>query len=244
MEAEPEARARAEVARQVARFRAAAGGITPRHCPVCGFRGLFTAFGHPPRYDARCPSCGALERHRLFRLWMDREAPFEAHHAVLHFAPEAQLAGPIRALVARHETADLSPRRQVTHHVDIRDTGLPPGAYDRIVCNHVLEHVDDARALAEMFRLLAPGGLAVLSTPIVEGWAETHEDAAVTAPRDRLLHFGQADHVRLYGRDLRDRIRAAGFALAEFTAREPDVRLHGLTRGETLFLATRPEAAG
>ena len=227
------AKGKAGVARQVARFRKAARGVAPRLCPLCGFRGLFQAFGHPPRFDARCPSCHA------FKLWMTRAEPFQAHHAVLHFAPERQLAPQIRACVGRYETADLSPRRPVTHHVDIAATGLPEASFDRIVCNHVLEHVDDAAALREMWRLLRPGGLLVLSTPIVEGWARTYENPAVTTPEDRVLHFGQADHRRIYGRDLRDRIRAAGFALSEVTAEEPDVRIHGLQRGETLFLATK-----
>ena len=104
----------------------------------------------------------------------------------------------------------------------------------------MLEHVDDRRALAEMFRLLVPGGIAFVMTPVVEGWAETYENPAITQPRDRLLHFGQNDHVRLYGRDIRDRIRAAGFELSEFVAVEPDVARYGLVRGETLFIARRP----
>ena len=93
-----------------------------------------------------------------------------------------------------------------------------------------------------MFRLLRPGGRAILMTPIVEGWARSYENPAARTAADRLLHFGQADHVRIYGRDLRDRIRAAGFDLMEYTAVEPDVRVYGLMRGETVFLATRPEA--
>lgn len=225
----------------IARFAAAARGRVPRLCPCCGHEGLFTAFGDPPRYDARCPRCGSLERHRLIRLWMDRERPFGPAHRVLHVAPEPQLGPAIRALVARYETADISPRRAPDHLLDICDTGLPGGRYDRIVCNHVLEHVDDIRALAEMFRLLAPGGLVLLTTPIVEGWATTYENSAITTPEERRLHFGQADHLRIYGRDLRDRIRQAGFRLSEFPAMEPDVHRHGLIRGETLFLARKPD---
>ena len=40
-------------------------GLYSRECPCCGFHGKFIAFGHPPRYDAKCPQCGSLERHRL-----------------------------------------------------------------------------------------------------------------------------------------------------------------------------------
>lgn len=227
--------------RQVSKFRAAATGVTPRTCPICGFHGLFQVFGNPPRFDARCSGCSSLERHRLFALHIQRDGFFVLTHRVLHFAPKVQLTALILGLVAHYETADLSDRRITTHQVNIEATGLPSGHYDRIICNHVLEHVDDAKALAEMFRMLKPGGKAVLTTPIVEGWAITYENPAIVTSADRQLHFGQADHVRIYGRDLRDRIRAAGFDLTETTAVEPDVLTYGLMRGETLFIATKPE---
>lgn len=227
--------------KQINRFRKAARGVTPRDCPLCGYFGMFTAFGNPPRIDARCPKCNSLERHRLLYLFAERFDLFRPSHNVLHFAPEVQLSGYLRDMVGSYETADLSPRRKVMHHVNIEDTGLDGARYDRIICSHVIEHVDDAKALAEMFRLARPGGIVILMTPIVEGWKRTYENPDVTTSTDRILHFGQGDHVRMYGRDLRDRIRAAGFELAEYTAVEPDVLRYGLMRGETIFVATKPE---
>lgn len=228
--------------RQIARFRQAAKGVYPRSCPICGYHGSFTAFGQPPRFDARCAKCNSLERHRLFYLTAERGALFEQHHEVLHFAPEAQVAGYVRGIVARYDTADLSEQRRVMHRINIEDTGLPDASYDRIICSHVLEHVDDAKALAEMFRMLRPSGAALLATPVVEGWPSTYENPAVDGPKMRQVHFGQADHVRMYGRDVRDRIRAAGFTLTEVIAQEPDVLTYGLMRGEALFIATKPMA--
>ncbi len=224
----------------VQRFRKAAGGVTPRTCPICGYHGLFPAFGQPPRFDARCGSCGSLERHRLIWLMVLREDFFEDDHAVLHFAPEQQLSGRIRVRVDRYETADLREADILTHRVNIEDTGLPDCSYDRIVCNHVLEHVDDTKALAELFRMLRPGGKALLSTPVIEGWAKTYEPEGIDSREARKLHFGQADHVRFYGRDIRDRIRAAGFQLREVVAEGQDVIDYGLWRGEAVFVATRP----
>jgi SAM-dependent methyltransferase len=235
------ARLQAEADKQVAKFTRAARGLVPRTCPICGYKGRFTPFGHPPRFDARCGGCQSLERHRLFALWMDRDEGIRPSHAVLHFAPEVQLTPRIRAACGRYETADLSDRRPVTHRINIEDTGLPDAGFDVIICNHVLEHVDDAKALAEMRRLLRPGGRALLMTPVIEGWATTYENPAITTGPERLVHFGQADHVRVYGRDLRDRIRNAGFTLTEYTAVEPDVLTYGLVRGETLFIATKSD---
>ena len=234
------ARIEAEARREVARFRRAARGLVPRTCPNCGYVGPFTAYGQPPRYDARCGNCRSLERHRLIRLFLDRTGFLEGHHAVLHLAPEAQIGPYAEALVAHYETADLSERRSVTHRVDVADTGLPSESYDRILCSHVLEHVDDRAALAELCRLLVPGGRVLIAAPVCEGWAVTHENPNVVAPADRRVQFGQADHLRLYGRDIRERIRTAGFELDEYVAVEPDVLTYGLMRGETLFIGTRP----
>jgi hypothetical protein len=75
----------------------------------------------------------------------------------------------------------------------------------------VLEHIpDDYKALAELFRILAPGGLLVVQVPIKGD--TTLEDPSVTTDEERLEKFLQEDHVRLYGRDLKQRIREAGFA--------------------------------
>jgi hypothetical protein len=49
------------------------GGVVERVCPLCGAKGRFRAFGHPPRYDAECPGCSSLERHRLLYLAIESE---------------------------------------------------------------------------------------------------------------------------------------------------------------------------
>ena len=224
-----------------AAFAAKARGVHPRRCPLCQYQGPFSAFGDPPRYDARCPNCSSLERHRLIHLTLRKHDLLRDDVRMLHFAPEYILRARYMGRVKSYESADLSPRAKVDHVVDITATGLPRAAYDLIMCNHVLEHVDDAAALLEMFELLVPGGTALLTTPVVEGWHETYEEEGDLSPARRRLVFGQADHVRLYGRDIRARIRAAGFRLEENVATEPEVSRHGLIRGETVFLARKPE---
>lgn len=231
-----------QIQKQRQRFVRMAAGIAPRLCPLCDYYGMFAPFGAPPRFDARCPSCGSLERHRLIWLLLTRQRVFTKDHRLLHFAAEAVLRKHIRAMVGRYETAEIRADLNPDHVVNIEALDLPDSSFDRILCNHVLEHVNDVKALAELFRVLVPGGVALLTTPIVEGWAATYENPAIDGAKARTLHFGQDDHVRFYGRDLRDRIRAAGFALTEFTATEPDVHRYGLMRGETVFIATKPEA--
>jgi 2-polyprenyl-3-methyl-5-hydroxy-6-metoxy-1,4-benzoquinol methylase len=49
---------------------------------------------------------------------------------------------------------------------DVTASGLPSASFDLILCSEVIEHIEDsAPALAEMRRLLKPGGTLVLSTP-------------------------------------------------------------------------------
>jgi hypothetical protein len=83
----------------------------------------------------------------------------------------------------------------------------------------------------------------VIMVPLVEGWSRTYEDAAIVGEEARAAHFLQGDHLRLYGADLRDRIAAAGFTLAEFTAGGPETVRYRLSHGEKVFLATKPEGA-
>jgi SAM-dependent methyltransferase len=227
--------------KEIERFRKMARGVEPRQCSICGYFGKFTAFGNPPRIDAHCAGCGSLERHRLYALMIEREAPFGPQDAVLHFAAEHHLRKLVKPVVARYETAEIRASTNPTHVLNIEAIDLPESQYDAVICNHVLEHVDDAKALREMLRVLKPGGKAYLTTPVVEGWAQTYENSEIDGQAARTLHFGQLDHVRMFGRDIRDRIIAAGFELREYVATEPDVHIYGLMRGETIFIATRPQ---
>ncbi|MGE0652083.1 MAG: methyltransferase domain-containing protein [Alphaproteobacteria bacterium] len=215
--------------------------LEPRHdhvCPVCGFAGRFLPFGLPPRPEARCPCCGALERHRLLA-HVDR-----THHiltdakALLHFAPEPLLAAKLRRTCLLYVSADIAdPAADI--HIDIENMDIPDGTFDTVLCSHVLEHVDDRRALAEIHRVLVPGGRLVAMVPLAEGCGLTYENPKVRDPRARELHFGQSDHVRRYGADFRDRVHDAGFAVREFTAEGEDAIRYGFMFGEKVFVCER-----
>ena len=71
---------------------------------------------------------------------------------------------------------------------------------------------DDKAAIGEMFRILRPGGRAILQVPLEEGVTEIHEDPSITTVAGRRKHFGQGDHVRKYAaKGLRERLEAVGF---------------------------------
>lgn len=210
-----------------------------RTCPVCGYVGEFAPVGEPPRLDGLCPLCRSRERHRLFKLWIDRRGGITKDMSVLHFAPEPVFEPILRGMAGTYVTADFM-RTKVDLKLNIEALDLADASFDLIVAHQILEHVDHHKALAECFRCLRPGGRLVVTTPVVEAWAETYVNPAVTTARERVLHFGQKDHSRYFGRDLKDHMRAAGFELYEFVSVEPDVSTYALMRGETLYELTKP----
>lgn len=228
-----------EFLRRVLGVSGSKGASFPRICNVCGYRGRFQAAGKPRRIDARCPRCGSAERYRLLALWLDSHGGFLRNAHVLHFAPEAGLTAMLKTRVGRYETADIVPGR-ADRVLNIEAIAAPDASYDCVVCSHVLEHVDDAKALGEIYRVLKPGGVTLIMLPVIEGWATTYENPDVVTPEDRKRHYGQSDHVRYYGADVRDRVRRAGLALEEFTAQGPDVLTYALQRGEKVFIARKP----
>jgi hypothetical protein len=186
-----------------------------RQCVVCG-SGLrsFLPFGDPPRPEAMCPVCGALERHRMIWLYLERRTDLldGRPKGMLHFAPERPIRRRLRHIPhLDYVTADLD-SQLADLAMDITDIQFPDDAFDVIYCSHVLEHVpDDQRAMRELRRVLAPCGWAILQVPI--RGLRTEEDPQVKSPEERRRLYGQADHVRQYGADYRDRLIDAGFAV-------------------------------
>ncbi len=214
----------------------------PRTCPICGYHGMFINVGHPPRWAARCLNCGSRERHRLLHLWVTQDGGDRlAGKRILHFAPEKVVMRQMRGNPL-YETADLM-QAGVTHQVDITKVALPDASYDVVMAHHVLEHIpDDRQAMRELFRLLKPGGIALLSVPINPTRYETHENPAITAADARWAHFSAHDHVRYYGMDFADRLKEVGFAVETFRMGPDDEVRYALLRDEWITIATRPAA--
>lgn len=182
-------------------------------CPCCGgeFRRLRDFRG---RGNAQCPRCGSVERQRVLMLYLQRETGLFADEEadLLEFAPESALSEALSSRPnIRYESADLEPGRAM-HVMDITRIPRADAAYDYVLASHVLEHIpDDRAAMAELLRVLRPGGVALLQQPVDHGRELTYEDWGLTTAEERLEAFGQEDHVRVYGSDLAQRLSAAGF---------------------------------
>lgn len=174
-----------------------------------------------------------------------RRAANHQPRRVLDIAPHPQVRRVLHAVFpdAQHVGADLlEPERPIEVRADMTAAPFRDGVFDLVVCYHVLEHIpDDAAAIAEVARVLAPGGLGLVQVPH-RPTAPTDEDP--DAPEaERVERFGQADHVRYYGKDLVDRLRAGGLAVAALDPGDAlgDERLAAIggRRAETVWLVQR-----
>lgn len=218
-------------------------------CPVCGskFR-KFVPYGRgsSARENALCPHCQALERHRLIWLYLQEKTNFfKEPLKMLHIAPESCFIHRFEKLPnLDYVTADIeSPLAKIK--MDIHEIPFEENTFDVVMCNHVLEHVeDDIKAASEMHRVLKPGGWAILQVPFMkEGLEVTYEDASITSPTERLAAFGQEDHVRMYGSDYGQRLAKGGFQVTEddFAKKLPSEKLQkfALPKEEVIYFCSK-----
>ncbi len=216
-----------------------------RHCPLCNstLRRFYPA-GLDRRPDAACPVCHSLERHRLFRIIAERYTNLfdETEKRLLHIAPEKGIQRLLQTLPnVRYLSADLDDPNAMVQ-MDITDIAYPESSFDLILCSHVLEHVpDDRKALREFYRVLSDNGWCAIQIPVTD--PVTFEDPAITDPEERLRVFGQRDHVRRYGPDVRERMEEAGFTVQELTtetvASPAEAIRFGLMKEDRVYLCRK-----
>ncbi|QNJ96877.1 class I SAM-dependent methyltransferase [Constantimarinum furrinae] len=201
----------------------------------------FLPYGYEKvRENVLAPGTLSLERHRLFWLYLKNETEFfNSTQKVLHFAPEQAFYKRFRKLKhLDYTTTDLnSPIADVK--ADICDLPFQDNEFDFIICNHVLEHIpDDNKGMREIYRILKPGGTAILQIPLDQNREITFEDNSITDPKQRARIFGQYDHVRVYGMDYFSKLEAVGFSVdaVDYTATltPEDIHRYRLAKGELI----------
>jgi SAM-dependent methyltransferase len=182
-------------------------------CPCCG--GTYSRFIR--RSDSLlCPGCRSLERQRTLWLYLRDEMGIETSRArVLHLAPEAPLHARLSVIpTLGYETADIEARPLVDRTIDARQLPHADGSLDLIICSHVLEHIpEDVQVASEFARVLVSGGTALIQVPVDPSRVDTYEDASIVTPEERERAFGQHDHVRVYGRDVAERLALGGLTV-------------------------------
>ena len=189
--------------------------------------------------DLLCPNCGSISRSR--RLWDMLESEFlKEKITVLDFSPSRS-----RYDILKHNpsitymSSAYCDNFKSDYKYDITNIDSKNEKFDLIICYHILEHIEnDYQAMKELHRILKKDGHCIIQTPFKEG--DIDEDPSAKTEEDRLKHFGQEDHVRIYSANgLQERLTNCGFqvTIKEYNA-EADNR-YGFNDKETVLICKK-----
>ena len=170
---------------------------------------------------------GARERHRFIWHYLSSKSKIlRSGGDLLHISPEYCFYQKLKnnKNINYHPVDKFEPGYDylsLTRDFDLLGESLESEKFDFIICNHVLEHIiDDRLAISNLYKILKKGGEAILSVPILKNNLPTYEDYSIVSPQERKKHFGQWDHVRYYGTDIRNRFEQAGFKVKTINSTE------------------------
>lgn len=189
-----------------------------RICPICNWQGekflpnnqnFVHDEGRQVSGECKCPVCDSRPRHRAAMLLLKKLNLPTVNQRILHVAPEKFVIDYFNTKnPVQYQKIDKYivqyPENTVTE-MDLVDIQFADHSFDFTFCSHVLEHIpDDNKAISELYRVLAPGGIAVLMVPIYP--IEKTADLYVKGP-------DSMGHVHQPGLDYFKRYKTAGFAV-------------------------------
>jgi SAM-dependent methyltransferase len=198
-----------------------------------------------------CLYCNSTDRERHLFMFFDKLNLWNkiGQCEILHFAPESNLKKKIEQYKPlKYVKADLYSQEIDIQKIDATAISCKEASFDIVICNHVLEHIPDyISALKEFFRVLKPGGMAILQTPYSKLLINNFEDEGINTGGLRLIFYGQEDHVRVFGeKTFFQSLNDTGFIVnrikhAEFL-KEIDSRYFGVSEDEDLIQVIKPIA--
>lgn len=209
-------------------------------CNICNFK--MSKFVKLENQDQLCPKCASLGRTR--RLWSLLEDEIKGKK-ILHFSPSKSLKNKLESLDdIEYITTDYLGEFEAMKQLNIESIDEPNEEYDLIICFHVLEHIEnDTKAMEELHRILKHGGMCLIQTPFKDG--EIYENDAIKTVEERLIHFGQEDHLRIYSVEgLMNRLRNAGFKTRLLDYNENKENRNGYSINEKIIIAEKPVLIG
>lgn len=215
-----------------------------KQCTICKQSiKLFLPYGTKYRKNSCCPVCGSLERHRTIWKVIEKESIFRNENLkMLHFAPEKVLAEKFKKMSnITYYPVDFNENYPgIVKKVDITNITFEDGYFDLVVCNHVLEHIeDDIKAMKELYRVLKTGGIVYITVPLDLTSLKTFENFAYNTPELRLKYFKQEDHVRIYSLDIAERLKSVGFDVntlrPNIDCSDHEIWKYGIEKNEIIF---------
>lgn len=206
-------------------------------CNICN-KGL-NRFIKLDNGDQLCPNCGSISRNR--RLWsILNEGFLNNGSTILDFSPSRCLYRVLkRNSSLKYTSTDLSGDFLSDYKYDITQIDASDDKFDLILCYHILEHIEnDDKAINELHRLLKPDGVCLIQTPFKDGGI--YEDFTIKSETDRLKHFGQKDHVRIYSvLGLKERLIHNGFKVEVKEYEEVEENKFGFNKKEVVLKACK-----
>lgn len=188
--------------------------------------------------DKLCPKCGSLPRSR--RLWDTIQDQVKGK-SVLHFSPCASIKKRIEeSFVEKYYSTDFANEFEADYHYDLENIPEQDQSFDIIICYHILEHIEnDLKAMSELYRVLKSKGQCFIQTPFSND-DELYENANITTKSNRLKHFGQEDHVRIYSVEaLQKRLAQVGFIVSILNFKIANKNSNGFKEEEYVILCTK-----
>jgi SAM-dependent methyltransferase len=177
-------------------------------CPVCRWEGeAFEGRAHVEL--SLCPSCRANGRDRFLHWCMSEQVDLNPGLRVIECSPGlGELYQQTMATWFFYRASDYDLRSHRSKlQLDLQAIDLPDGCTDVMLCAHVLEHVPDTdKALAELRRVVAPGGHLLLQVPVLQG--------TTAPPVEPEFHQDNTPVFWRFGFDLTPRLREHGFETA------------------------------
>ncbi len=205
-------------------------------CTICDKK--FRKFLLNQRGEKLCPSCGSMPRDRRLFQQFKKEFSEKKEIRLLDFSPSRSLYRQIKETKnIKYFPTDLSNDFIAEYHYDITQIPVEDNYFDCIFCYHILEHIEeDDIAMRELFRVLKKGGKAFVQTPFKEG--DIFENPDFKTETERLEHFGQVDHVRIYSvSGLEKRLKNAGFGVVVNSYDED--KYYGFRKDERVLLLNK-----
>jgi len=185
-------------------FKLANPGKEKFTCPVCGYEGPFRdkknarkKYGN--RLSTKCPKCSSMERQRFQSLLLDQalDGLDRKTLSILHFSPEPSLEPLYRKQFGAYLSADLF-LPKVDRRIDVQDIPFEDNHFDVILISHVMQYVpDDMKGLSELYRVLKPGGVAIIPVPL---YHEKTVERDIPDPGRKMFHEAGLDYFERYER--------------------------------------------